>query len=241
MNTRIRKILFTGVLNFSLLTMGTNSALADYYPRGIQQNVSEETLINNGWKLFYEQTYGTGISSTGEELISTSRYTIFTGKIAGTNILPILAAAPTTQIFSETIRNIPQLLNGSYWYFTKNINGEIGSIGFSPSDLVIQEEADIEDGDSRDLRLSWNLGTNIGGYRLGFNDLNNSISFLKQIWVWNGPQLKPLVAPELNQRQTKNLSFGNSYFGTDTLSDPDGELRKLVDAISKDFGELLPK
>ena len=49
----------TAVFVFLFSLFGIQSSYADYYPSGIQQNVSEQTLRNNGWTLFYEQTYGT--------------------------------------------------------------------------------------------------------------------------------------------------------------------------------------
>lgn len=40
-------------------------------------------------------------------------------------------------------------------------------------------------------------------------------------------------------RQTHNLSFANSLYGSDTLSDEDGELRKTVDQIMNRYGSLI--
>lgn len=40
-------------------------------------------------------------------------------------------------------------------------------------------------------------------------------------------------------RQSTNLSFAQSLYGSDTLSDPDGELRKTVDQIMAKYGSLI--
>ena len=40
-------------------------------------------------------------------------------------------------------------------------------------------------------------------------------------------------------RQTYNLSFDQSQHGSDTLSDPDGQLRKTIDSINAKYGNLL--
>jgi hypothetical protein len=40
-------------------------------------------------------------------------------------------------------------------------------------------------------------------------------------------------------RQTHSLSFSNSLYGSDELSDWDGELRKTVDSINKQWGSLI--
>ncbi len=52
------------VFVFFFSIFGIQLSYADYYPTGIQQNVSEQTLRNNGWTLFYEQTYGTVIGNS---------------------------------------------------------------------------------------------------------------------------------------------------------------------------------
>jgi len=212
---------------------GIQSSYADYYPSGIQQNVSEQTLRNNGWTLFYEQTYATRITSLATELRPNGQYVILTGKAVGSSELPILAAAPTSQVFTQTVRNNPQLLNGTYWYFTDGIvvGSATGSIGFAPTSTIIQNEADAANL-SDPLRLSWHLGCNCGGYRLGASYLNGSTDYLKQVWTWNG-------VSTANVRQTSNLTFGQSLYASDTLSDPDGQLRVTVDQIMNKYGSLI--
>jgi hypothetical protein len=49
----------------------------------------------------------------------------------------------------------------------------------------------------------------------------------------------PALAPAPALRQTKNLSFTKSLYGTDKLSDPDGQLRKTLDSIDVKFGSLI--
>jgi hypothetical protein len=229
------------VVFFSLF--GIQSSYADYYPSGIQQNVSEQTLRNNGWTLFYEQTYATRITSLATELRPNGQYVILTGKAVGSSELPILAAAPTSQVFTQTVRNNPQLLNGTYWYFTDGIvvASATGSIGFAPTSTITQSEADATDL-SDPLRLSWHLGCDCGGFRLGASSLNESTAYLKQVWTWNGISVAPAPAPApapVYVRQTSNLTFAQSLYASDTLSDPDGELRKTVDQIMAKYGSLI--
>jgi len=52
------------------------------------------------------------------------------------------------------------------------------------------------------------------------------------------PAPVPTAAP-VYVRQTSNLSFAQSLYASDTLSDPDGELRKTVDQIMKKYGSLI--
>jgi hypothetical protein len=48
----------------------------------------------------------------------------------------------------------------------------------------------------------------------------------------------PAPAP-VYVRQTSNLTFAQSLYASDTLSDPDGELRKTVDQIMAKYGSLI--
>jgi hypothetical protein len=144
MNTKhlfVGKKSITAIFVFFFSIFGIQSSYADYYPSGIQQNVSEQTLRNNGWTLFYEQTYGTVIGNTTTPIRPSGQYVILTGKAVGSSTLPILAAAPTAQVFTETVANTPQLLNGTYWYYslsTLEPGGGVGmgSIGFAPTSVI---------------------------------------------------------------------------------------------------------
>ena len=236
------------VVFFSIF--GIQSSYADYYPSGPQQNVSEQTLRNNGWTLFYEQTYGTVLDSTASQLRPSGQYVILSGKAVGSTNILLAAAAPTAQVFTETVINTPQLLNGTYWYYTLDINIDsiVGSIGFAPTATIDQSVADTTD-ISNPLRLSWHLSDSYGGWRLGeinydtSEDLDlldgpASASYLKQVWTWNGISVAPAPAP-VYVRQTSNLSFAQSLYASDTLSDPDGQLRATVDQVMSKYGSLI--
>jgi hypothetical protein len=47
------------------------------------------------------------------------------------------------------------------------------------------------------------------------------------------------TAADTTTRQTHNRSFANSLYGSDKLSDSDGELRKTVDSINAKWGNLI--
>ena len=244
MNTKhlfVGKKLITTVFVFLFTVFGIQSSYADYYPSGIQQNVSEQTLRNNGWTLFYEQTYATAHGVDASSLRPSGQYVILTGKAVDSSTLPILSAAPTAQVFTETVLNTPQLINGTYWYNTPN-----QSIGFAPTNVIDQNLADISEANgwrisptnntsysspSSPLRLSWHQYSNDGGWRLGDLIALRSTAYLKQVWTWT-------PAP-VNVRQTSNLTFAQSLHGSDTLSDEDGELRKTVDQIMNKYGSLI--
>jgi hypothetical protein len=240
----------TAVFVFFFSIFGIQSSYADYYPSGIQQNVSEQTLRNNGWTLHYEQTYGTPIGQSTTAIRPSGKYVILSGKAVGSATILLAAAAPTAQVFTETVINTPQLLNGAYWYYTLSTTfPNQGSIGFAPTNSINQNSADY--GNWTDpLRLSWHLVEGTGGYRLGdinrdtngnntgidLNEGEGGAAYLKQVWTWNGVSTTP--AP-VYVRQTSNLTFAQSLYASDTLSDPDGELRKTVDQIMAKYGSLI--
>jgi hypothetical protein len=244
---RLSKKQITGVLVFLFTVFAIQSSYADYYPNGIQQNVSEQTLRNNGWTLFYEQTYGTVIGNTTTPIRPSEQYVILSGKAVGSSTILLAAAAPTAQVFTETVKNTPQLLNGTYWYYTLNTSQafgqNLGSIGFAPTSSITQSSADTSNTDDP-LRLSWHLHEALpgqlvnGGFRLGTLQLNDSSAYLKQVWTWNGVSTTPAPAP-VYVRQTSNLTFAQSLYASDTLSDEDGELRKTVDQIMNKYGPLI--
>lgn len=236
------KKLITAVLFLFFSLFGIQSSYADYYPSGPQQNVSEQTLIDNGWTKFYEQTYQTQILNDGTGLRPTGTYTILSGKAVGSSTISLLAAAPTADIFTQTTGNNTNLVNGTYWYYVPNVTAQGGSIGFADTSTVTLNIADTNV--TSPNRLSWHInltdqsaGAN-GGFRLGaVRDLNGSTAYLKQVWTWS-PAPAPAPAPVF-VRQTSNLTFAQSLYASDTLSDPDGELRKTVDQIMNKYGSLI--
>ena len=234
------------VFVFLFSIFGIQSSYADYYPSGIQQNVSEQTLIDNGWTLFYEQTYGTVIGNTTTPIRPSGQYVILSGKAVGSSNILLAAAAPTTQVFTETVLNTPQLLNGAYWYNTPD-----QSIGFAPTATINQLQADAYDY-SDPLRLSWHIMNSVGGWRLGEINANNAAydyiqlnngdggaAYLKQVWTWNGPTASSPAPAPVYVRQTSNLTFAQSLYASDSLSDPDGQLRATVDQIMNKYGSLI--
>jgi hypothetical protein len=231
-NKKVVTLAFVFLFSF----LGIQSSYADYYPSGIQQNVSEENLRLNGWTLFYEQTYATIIGNSTTPIRPSGQYVILSGKAVGSSNILLAAAAPTAQVFTETVRNTPQLINGTYWYYTLNAAPELGpnlgSIGFAPTNLITQFWADTTDIGTDPLRLSWHLDALNSGYRLGALNLNGSSAYLRQVWTWSG-------VSTANVRRTSNLTFAESLYASDKLSDPDGQLRKTVDAIDAKYGNLI--
>jgi hypothetical protein len=242
--TKNKKALtLTFVFLFTALVI--QSSYADYYPSGPATNVSEQTLIDNGWVKTYEQTYQTQILDDGVGLRPTGAYTILSGKAVGSSTISLLAAAPTADVFTQTTGNNTRLVNGTYWYYVPRVFPNDGSIGFADTATVTLQTGDVNTSSSN--RLSWHInltsqapGFN-GGYRLGTTlELNGSTAYLKQVWTWNGPNVPAPPAPvEVAVRKNSNLQFNEALYESDKLSDPDGQLRKTVDAIDAKYGYLI--
>ena len=238
-----KKVTTVFVAFFSIF--GIQSSYADYYPSGPTRNVSEQTLIDNGWVKTYEQTYQTQILSDGIGLRPTGTYTILSGKAVGSSTISLLAAAPTAEVFTQTTGNNTRLLNGTYWYYVPNVNATAGSIGFADTSTVNLDIADNSNMSSLN-RLSWHInltnqapGQN-GGYRLGdVTNINSSTAYLKQVWTWSPAAATTQAPAPVYVRQTSNLTFAQSLYASDTLSDPDGELRRTVDQIMAKYGSLI--
>jgi hypothetical protein len=50
---------------------------------------------------------------------------------------------------------------------------------------------------------------------------------------------KPKAKPSAPARQTHNLSFDQSFYGSDFLADPKGEIRSILNEINKKYGKLI--
>ena len=67
-----------------------------------------------------------------------------------------------------------------------------------------------------------------------------SSTFLNEIVAAvDGSLLAPKSKPAPALRQTYNLSFDQSQYGSDTLSDPDGQLRATLDQVMSKYGSLV--
>jgi hypothetical protein len=117
----------------------------------------------------YEQTHATPVPTPETTLRPSGQYTILAGKSAGSEIITSAATAPTANVFSQTVVNAPQFFNGTYWYYTPLVSqlNNLGSIGFSESQVIDQNSADVQDL-VNNTKLSWHIThVTTGGYRLG--------------------------------------------------------------------------
>jgi hypothetical protein len=76
---------------------------------------------------------------------------------------------------------------------------------------------------------------------VGFPSDSNGLYYLWELYSsgrWTGSSPAPAPAP-VSVRKSSNLTFAQSLYASDTLSDPDGELRKTVDQIMAKYGSLI--
>jgi hypothetical protein len=72
---------------------------------------------------------------------------------------------------------------------------------------------------------------------LKFIDEDKTRTDVFDINYWTAPA--PAPTPAASIRRSTNLTFAQSLYASDTLSDPDGELRKTVDQIMNKYGSLI--
>ena len=81
-----------------------------------------------------------------------------------------MAAGPRASIILETPLNLPNSINGSWWYYTRIIDSDPdGSFGFAGSPTILQDTCDYGDEDETSAErfcLHLNAGR-YGGYRIG--------------------------------------------------------------------------
>jgi hypothetical protein len=76
----------------------------------------------------------------------------------------------------------------------------------------------------------------------GFPSDSNGLSYVWELYSSEEPAPAPAPAPkpvETYVRKSTNLQFNEAMYGSDKLSDPDGQLRKTVDAIDAKYGNLI--
>lgn len=93
-------------------------------------------------------------------------------------LLRLVACSNCLNVTKQTLLNQPQFNGAAFWYFTPN-----KSFGFSPTNKIRQNIADDND-EASNLRLSWHLDVNDGGWRLGnLVRLNNDTIYFKKFFL----------------------------------------------------------
>jgi hypothetical protein len=249
--TRSKKLVTT-VFIVLCSALGMQSSNAAYYPSGPQINVPVSTVTSGGWTLCFEDGFANEIALVATMLNDcTGENIMLAGKIDNQTNIALLAAGERSVVFEvQTVANQKTLNNGTYFYFfPEGVDGAEGgtnirskSIGFSLSDVSRINTCDIGQVEAA-YRLCRHISGNPGqavfsmGWRIGSTLVFDNTA-LFQVYQQSLPDEK-VAAPTPALRQTSNLSFDQSQHGSDTLSDPDGQLRKTIDSINAKYGNLI--
>jgi hypothetical protein len=163
----------------------------------------------------------------------------------------IFNASNVSDIGSRNLYDIVGYFNGNSGFtinFFKN-NAAVSYDSFTYNGIngyKLDENANLDS-----YRLEVTLGSDpvLQGFNsigpvlgaVGFPSLSTSEYYsweLHSSGQWAGSSPAPAPAP-VYVRQTSNLLFEQSLYASDTLSDPDGQLRKTVDQIMNKYGSLI--
>lgn len=237
----------TIVLVFFFSLFGIQSGHAAYYPSGPQLNVPVSTVTSGGWTICFEDEFddsGTLVQTmldlcTGEKILLAGKFNNNQSEIA------LLAAGERSAVFQvQTVYSEKTLNNGTYFYFfplPDTTFDSSQSIGFSRSPNIEVNNCDTET-DFAEYRLCRHISDDNGtpyfdeGYRIGSLQDNGNLQAM--FLVYQQGEVEKKVAPTLT-RQTTNLSFDQSFYGSDQISDPTGEIASILKEINRKYGKLI--
>lgn len=154
-------------------TLTTTTTTKPKPPLSLANDVTVKNLLNDGYVTVYEYLYSH--STTSKELdnitATCTNNTILCvgGRQSNSQILRLVSCVNCLTITGKTVLNKPILEN-------------FDSFGFSPNATIYQGHADFNNHAS-DLRLSWHLDLNVGGWRLGkITNLNSNNNYYKMIF-----------------------------------------------------------
>ena len=151
-------------------------------------NVSVGYLLGLGFRDIYNSPYSH--PTTSSEILSIkdvcSDITIMClgGGIPTDGTLLLVSCALCLNITQYTSFNQPNFVGSTYWYFYPGL-----SFGLAPTSDIYQYQADQIDcpgvtNCQSNLRLSWHLDLNFGGWRLGtISLLNSDNTYYKRIFI----------------------------------------------------------
>ena len=190
----ITKLLSLMLLSFFVFS-GLKANAQSYLPVGPQTNVPEDTVTDGGWVECYRDTYDVEMDADtvldacdGDLLMLTCRET-------GSSTIMLLAQGERSDVTFDTGDNLDVLhvANGVGWYFNST---ETESWGFvRAGDTVFKSNCDVDDTGADNERLCWHLN-DAGGYRCGsVDDLNDSNSYERVVYV--ASELPPPPPPSV--------------------------------------------
>ena len=155
------------------------------YSCGVQYNLNETSLLQNGFVKCYDQPYS-HITTSTELAACKGSSLVFVGAKASSSsgTISLGAYGTSTNVFTTTSSTTTAYLDagGAYWY-----NYPLYGFGFSGTPLVHIYDCDYDQplGDC-EHRLCWNLDYSIGGFRVGCNQkLNSNPTWRKVMYMGN--------------------------------------------------------
>ena len=140
-----------------------------YFPYGPQTNVNEEKVTSGGWTVCHSESMTVRQNSSNLDAImrKCSKSQLIMGcRKVGSSTIMLLAAAPNGKEALKVTGDNGQIIYGSKWYRREDSR----SYGFvqESSELYFFGVHAAESGDVKgELRLSYYLTGNHGGYRCG--------------------------------------------------------------------------
>jgi hypothetical protein len=242
MNTKhlfVGKKLMTAVFVFLFSAIGIQSSYADP-GRSLEINVNTLT---------YADQYPT-------DLIINDWW----GPTGLTNFVYRIFGVSTGDTLIFNASNVSDVGNPGYYDIVGYFNGNPGfAINFLKNNAAVSHNSITYNGTNG---YTLDGGANLDSYRLevtlgsdpvlqgfnsigpvlgtvGFPSMSNSRYFIWELHSsgqWTGSSPAPAAA---SIRRSTNLTFKESLYASDTLSDPDGQLRKTVDQIMNKYGSLI--
>jgi len=146
-------------------------------------------MLSSGYSLVSNNPYSywtnsAEIDDIGKRCTSSS-YMCLAGGESGSDNLMLVGCGNCLTLLKRTPLNTPTFNSGAYWYFNEG-----NSIGFSDTNVIKQNSADIADcvdenankPCSNENKLSWHINQNSGGWRVGkITLLNDSTNYKKYV------------------------------------------------------------
>jgi hypothetical protein len=165
-----------------------------YLPVGPQTNVPEGTVTDGGWVECYSDTYDVPMDADAVLDVCDGDLLMLTCRETGSSTIALLAQGERSDVIFDTGNTQDlHIANGVGWYFD---NDSLGSWGFvRAGDTVSKNNCDTDASGANDERLCWHLN-DFGGYRCGsVENLNESNSYERVIYV--ASELPPPPPPSV--------------------------------------------
>jgi len=145
--------------------------------------VPEGTVTDGGWVECYRDTYDIHMDADAVLDVCDGDLLMLTCRETGSSTIALLAQGERSDVTFDTGDNLDVLhvANGVGWYFD---NTGTESWGFvRAGDTVFKSNCDVDDTGADNERLCWHLN-DAGGYRCGsVDDLNDSNSYERVVYV----------------------------------------------------------